>query len=187
MKTVYIHGAFSTQKCWNWLEPQLNTDSIFLTYSMEENMDIVLERFLKLTNDVGPYQIITHSMGGILGAHLAKNSQNAKQLITLSCPWKGINIGFMSIFSNQNMLMDINSMSPWVTDLKYGIKTLTHSIVSTSGHNALLIEPNDGVVTIKSQKSLDWPSYSMIESSHMEILMDPTTLKEIIFLTKNSI
>jgi hypothetical protein len=47
-------------------------------------------------------------------------------------------------------------------------------VVSTGGHSPLVVEVNDGVITVASQTSLAGPDYHLAPSTHFGVLLaDP--------------
>jgi pimeloyl-ACP methyl ester carboxylesterase len=174
-----IHGANSSKYSWNWLSEQLPVK--FLTWSLNDEPKDVLNSFEKQITS--PSIIIGHSMGGIFAWHLARRigPKLAQSGITISTPWGGIkNIEYADAFGTAHWANVCSRSSDWTKLCRKEVPpTDWTNVVTTRGFDIWnsILGPNDGVISVSSQKELALPHQSIsLEYSHNEILQTPDLL-----------
>lgn len=174
MAIVYIHGANATPNSWNYIKNKIG-DGILLSYDSANGFRNNLESMKLQLNDIPDLQFVAHSLGGIYAVHLANHfSDKVKGAVTLSTPYGGHNIPFLARYYLHwhRLLHDVIPTSwPISTSLKYTIKCPWTNIVTISGSVPWEEYPNDGVVTIKSQKHRTDMDLIELKCNHYEIML----------------
>ena len=177
-KIFAIHGAFSSPKMFNYLVHKLGKEYTwtFLDYhDKTDGLDSLIDSVTPMTE---PYHIVGHSMGGLIALCLI-NQPWVASVTTISTPLGGININIMqSYLSRSAFMQDISSHGNFINKINnISTKTPVQHLVSTTGFNPWLYEPNDGVITIKSQRAMKLGKVYDIDSNHIEILLNDTTVE----------
>jgi len=173
MKIVFIHGANSTSKSFNYIRSQLpEHTAIMVEYSTEMPLAFNIDEIRKSLPD-DDFHIIAHSLGGIIAITLANILPNVKKVITMSSPFGGSGTADLLkwVFPQNQMFKDINSSSSIITRLVKPTADVL-SIVSTSGGIPIIPTKNDGVVSVSSQKAIPNLNYIEVDTNHFEILLD---------------
>lgn len=179
---VYIHGASATQESFNYIREHLGGIDTCLEYDsnngFENNLALMQER-LKVYKKIF---FICHSLGGIYALHLAEIFPDKVQgAITLSTPYGGSRAAdYAKYFVPFSRLMrDIGPKSYPMSHIQtIDITWPWLNIVSTRGSSPFIVEPNDGVVTLASQRALaDKMDLVDLDVNHYEIVMSPRTIK----------
>ena len=174
MKLVYIHGASATSESFNYIRSKLG-DGIAVNYDsrngFENNLEAIKEQIGKTKNVF----FIAHSLGGIYSLHLA--NAIPKQVIgavTLSTPYGGAEVADVAkYFLPFSRLMRDIGPSSWVMKQANKIK-IQHpwtNIVTVKGQSPFMHEPNDGVVTIASQKHHEDMELVEVDCNHYEVVL----------------
>jgi pimeloyl-ACP methyl ester carboxylesterase len=180
MTLVYIHGASATSESFNYIRSKLG-NGIDINYDsrngFENNLHQMLEQ-LKSGNDL---VFIAHSLGGIYSLHLANAiPDNIKGAITLSTPYGGAEVAdYAKYFLPFSRLMRDIGPSSWVMKQAQSIK-IQHpwtNIVSVKGQSPFMHEPNDGVVTIASQKHHKDMELVEVDCNHYEVVLNDEVIK----------
>jgi pimeloyl-ACP methyl ester carboxylesterase len=178
---VYIHGASATHESFNYLREHIGGTDTCLEYNsdngFENNLAIMQDR-LKAYKKIF---FICHSLGGIYALHLAEMFADRVQgAITLSTPYGGSKAAdyakYFVPFSR--LLRDIGPKSYPMSQLQnIEIPWPWLNVVSTRGASPFIMEANDGVVTLESQRALaDKMSLVDLDVNHYEIVMSPRTV-----------
>lgn len=187
MKIIYVHGANASPLSFNYIANKLPYDQEYFTYSTEVPL---LENAEKLKTQIGtePCAVVGHSLGGVLSVLAAHDLPNVLAIVSLCSPHGGSAVAdVFKLFSSQQIFRDINKNSPAVKH----ISSLTQidkllNIVSWTPHSIFrLSEKSDGVVTLKSQKSVNCPNVVEITGNHFEVLLNPEVVKSIEEFIKN--
>ena len=181
MNLVLIHGAWSTSNTFNCLinaiESTENLTIIKINYDCQKHsLSEIISRIKKeLTSFKQPTIVVGHSLGGIIALSL-EQEPSIKRIITLASPISGLQYpkiaeAFLSF--RAPIIKDITYDSKFMMNLrKKKFKKPIDILVSTSGYNPMILEKNDGVVTVSSQTY--WiPSTGKIKyvsANHHEIL-----------------
>ena len=178
---VYIHGASATQESFNYLREHIGGIDTCLEYNsdngFENNLAIMQDR-LKIYKKIF---FICHSLGGIYALHLAERFADKIQgAVTLSTPYGGSKAAdYAKYFVPFSRLMrDIGPKSyPMSYIQNIDITWPWTNVVSTRGASPFIVEPNDGVVTLASQRALaDRMTLIDLDVNHYEIVMSPRTV-----------
>lgn len=177
MQQIYaIHGAFSSPTIFNYLIHRLGSKFSwqFLDY---HNETYGINDVIKNAVFSKPCHVIGHSMGGLIALGLMHNDF-VKTVTTIACPLGGIEISPMQRwYSRSSFVNDISSAGDFIKSIKTSsvIKPIQH-LISTCGFNPWMYEPNDGVITIKSQRSYALGKTHDIAANHVEIMMHDHTV-----------
>lgn len=172
----YLHGAHATSRSFAWIKRELPThEHRNIEYSTDIPMRQVLTELVRMAEEADEtIDIVGHSLGGVLAVALSQRFPKVRRIVTLSAPFGGSAIASMMRFIAPGTIMeDIHPHSRLLTDLRSKPVTVpVKSVVTTAGRSPLLPEPNDGVVSITSQKSLVGPTYVERTVNHFEVLLD---------------
>lgn len=140
-------------------------------------MSVVLDEVEDRMKDDSDAIIIGHSLGGVLSVALSQRCPQVKKVVTLGAPFGGSHIASVMRWLAPNSFMnDIYPQSRLLTGIRTKALTVpVFSIVTTGGRSPLIPEPNDGVVSVSSQRYLSGPQYVERNVNHFECLLDPET------------
>ncbi len=174
----YVHGANSTPRSFAWLRDQFATPHAVtdITYQTSRPLNEALD-WLKgeAAKAQAPFSIIAHSIGGVLAIGLANAfPDRVEKVVTLASPFLGCKAATMLRWlAPCSLFDDIHPYSPFITEQRLRPTSVpTLSIVTTAGGTPVLGEPNDGVVTVASQRGLRGPTYRNLAVNHFEVLLD---------------
>jgi pimeloyl-ACP methyl ester carboxylesterase len=174
MNLVYIHGANATSESFNYIRDKLGK-GIDINYDsrngFENNLKDMLVQ-LKSTRDI---RFIAHSLGGIYALHIANAiPKQVLGAVTISTPYGGAEVAdYAKYFLPFSRLMRDIGPSSWVMRQSDKIK-IQHpwtNIVTVKGQSPFMHEPNDGVVTIASQKHHEDMELVEVEYNHYEVVL----------------
>ena len=177
-KILAIHGAFSTPRMFSYLKHELDMHTWdFVDYRDKiENIDDIVEHARNLAKN-DEYHLIGHSMGGLIALAIA-NEENIQSVMTIATPLGGLDINVIqSYLSRSHFLSEIAHNSKMVRAIhNQEIKTPVLHIITTHGFNPYIYEPNDGVVTLRSQQR--WSAGQSVEvaANHSEVLLHEDTV-----------
>jgi pimeloyl-ACP methyl ester carboxylesterase len=178
MEIVLIHGANASKISWNWIGSNL-TNSKRLSWGMmvhpEKNLQAMEAELPEKCIVVG------HSMGGLYAWHLAnRNPDRVVAGISVATPWGGsIQAGFWKMFNfNIPWLQMLSRMEPWTAETRMiETEVLWTNVVTIHGFDLFGVGPNDGVVTVDSQRELFGPAKEIVlDYGHNEVLQSPELL-----------
>jgi pimeloyl-ACP methyl ester carboxylesterase len=190
MTLVYIHGASATGESFNYIRKHIGGKDIVVNYDsrngFENNLKIMQEQLAPM-NDIF---FIGHSLGGIYSLHLANLlPKQTLGAVTLSTPYGGAEVAdYVQYFLPFSRLMRDIGPSSWVMKQANKIK-IQHpwtNVVTVRGQSPFMIEPNDGVVTITSQKHHSDMELIEIEYNHYEVVLNEKVINIIKDRIKNS-
>jgi pimeloyl-ACP methyl ester carboxylesterase len=190
MTLVYIHGASATGESFNYIRKHIGGADIVINYDsrngFENNLKIMQEQLAPM-NDIF---FIGHSLGGIYSLHLANLlPKQTLGAVTLSTPYGGAEVAdYVQYFLPFSRLMRDIGPSSWVMKQANRIK-IQHpwtNVVTVKGQSPFMIEPNDGVVTIISQKHHSDMELIEIEYNHYEVVLNEKVINIIKDKIKNS-
>jgi len=180
MKVVYIHGLNSSDRSFAYILRQLpEHDAVRVNYRSHQPLkDSIAEVTLQLPKR-GPFAIVGHSLGGVIGSIIATEHPKVSKLITISSPLggsKAANI-LQWLPNHPPLVRDITPRAPYVELLReFEFKIPTLSIISTGGSLPTTNEPNDSVVTVASQKSMFHAKKVEVKANHFEVLVHDDTV-----------
>lgn len=181
MKIVYIHGLNQSSHSFNYIRDKLpEHDAVALNYSshqpLRDSMQDVRDKLPK-----GRFTLVGHSLGGLLAILMAaEHVDRCDKVVTISSPLAGSKAaaGLRWFPGHPKIIEDITPTSPkieLISQLKLHLPTL--SIISTAGALPVAREPNDGIVTIESQRALTFGKKIEVKANHFEVLMHEKTVK----------
>lgn len=180
MTLVYIHGASATSESFNYIRSKLGT-GIDINYDSRNGFENNLEDMKAQLKDTKNIAFIAHSLGGIYSLHLANiMPDKIKGAVTLSTPYGGAEVAdYAQYFLPFSRLMRDIGPSSWVMKQANRIK-IQHpwtNIVTVKGQSPFMHEPNDGVVTIASQKYHDDMELVEVDYNHYEVVLAEPVIK----------
>jgi pimeloyl-ACP methyl ester carboxylesterase len=180
MKLVYIHGANATSESFNYIKSKLG-DGIDINYDSRNGFENNLTDMQESLKNYKDLVFVAHSLGGVYSLHLANAiPQSVKGAVTLSTPYGGAEVAdYVQYFLPFSRLMRDIGPSSWVMRQANKIK-IQHpwtNIVTVKGHSPFIVEPNDGVVTIASQKHHDDMELVEVDYNHYEVVLSDVVVK----------
>ena len=180
MTLVYIHGASATSESFNYIRSKLGK-GIDIEYDSRNGFENNLKMMQLQLEDVTDIAFIAHSLGGIYSLHLANAiPEQVVGAVTLSTPYGGAEVAdYAQYFLPFSRLMRDIGPSSWVMKQASKIK-IQHpwtNIVTVKGQSAFMHEPNDGVVTIASQKHHDDMELVEVDYNHYEVVLSDVVVK----------
>jgi pimeloyl-ACP methyl ester carboxylesterase len=180
MKLVYIHGANATSESFNYIKSKLGT-GLDINYDSRNGFENNLKDMQSTLKDHKDLVFVAHSLGGIYSLHLANSMPMAvKGAVTLSTPYGGAEVAdYAQYFLPFSRLMRDIGPSSWVMKQASKIK-IQHpwtNIVTVKGQSAFMHEPNDGVVTIASQKHHEDMELVEVDYNHYEVVLAEPVIK----------
>lgn len=181
MKTVYIHGASATGESFNYIRSQMPGDDIVLEYNSRNGFDNNLNEMIDALESVDDMFFVCHSLGGIYALHLADYYRDqVKGAVTLSTPYGGAEVAdyakYFYFFSQ--LLKDIGPRSsPMRQADKIAITWPWTNVVTIKGSAPWIIEPNDGVVTLASQRAHKDMELIDVDYNHYEVVLSPSIVE----------
>jgi pimeloyl-ACP methyl ester carboxylesterase len=180
MKLVYIHGANATSESFNYIKSKLGT-GIDLNYDSRSGFENNLKGMLSTLDGHDNLVFIAHSLGGIYSLHLANAIPNqVLGAVTLSTPYGGAEVAdYAQYFLPFSRLMRDIGPSSWAMRQANKIK-IQHpwcNVVTVKGQSPFMVEPNDGVVTISSQKHHADMELVEVDYNHYEVVLSDEVIK----------
>lgn len=180
MKLVYIHGASATSESFNYIRSKLGK-GIDINYDSRNGFENNLNDMLGQLTDKKDLVFVAHSLGGIYSLHIA-NAMPKQVLgaVTLSTPYGGAEVAdFAQFFLPFSRLMRDIGPSSWAMKQAGKIK-IQHpwtNIVTVKGHSPFLLDKNDGVVSIASQKHHDNMELIEVDYNHYEVVLSDEVIE----------
>jgi pimeloyl-ACP methyl ester carboxylesterase len=180
MTLVYIHGANATSESFNYIRNELGT-GIDIDYDSRNGFENNLKDMLSTLSAVKDIVFVAHSLGGIYALHIANAIPNQiLGAVTLSTPYGGAAAAdYAQFFLPFSRLMRDIGPSSWVMKQADRIK-IQHpwtNIVTVKGQSPFLLEHNDGVVTIASQRHHSDMELVDVEYNHYEVVLSNQVLE----------
>ena len=178
MNLVYIHGASATSDSFNYIRSKLGR-GIDINYDSRNGFENNLNDMIEQLDGVKDVAFVAHSLGGIYSLHIANAlPKQVLGAVTLSTPYGGAEVAdFAKFFLPFSRLMRDIGPSSWAMKEADNIK-IQHpwtNIVTVKGQSPFLLDHNDGVVTIASQKkhSKDMELVEVNFNHYEVVLADP--------------
>jgi len=174
MKLVYIHGANATSESFNYIRDKLGA-GLDINYDSRNGFENNLKDMLVHLKDVKDIVFIAHSLGGIYALHIANAMpKQVLRAVTISTPYGGAEIAdYAKYFLPFSRLMRDIGPNSWVMKQSDKIK-IQHpwtNIVTVKGQSPFMTEPNDGVVSIASQRHHDDMELVDVDHNHYEVVL----------------
>lgn len=157
---VYIHGASATAESFThireYVRDAIEEPDTALEYHSESGFDQNLAQMKGTLDQEDRLFFVSHSLGGIYALHLADHYRDRTVGgVSLSTPYGGSRqADFARYFLPFNRLMkDIGPMSrPMAEAQRMAAPPNWTQVITTAGQSPWIHEPNDGIVTIESQR-----------------------------------
>ena len=183
MLIVYIHGASATGESFNYIRDHITGyEDLVVNYDSRNGFEKNLADMRYQLSNYHTIFFICHSLGGIYALHLADEMpERVLGAITLSTPYGGAEIADVAKYflPYSRLLKDIGPNS-WAMRQARRIE-IRHpwtNIVTITGNAPWVVQPNDGVVTIASQRHHGQDMELVdIESNHYEVVLSDQTVK----------
>jgi pimeloyl-ACP methyl ester carboxylesterase len=187
MTPVYIHGASATSESFNYIRQKVGT-GISVDYDSRNGFENNLKEIIHQLSDVKDAFFIAHSLGGIYSLHIANAMPNqVLGAVTLSTPYGGAEAAdFAQFFLPFSRLMRDIGPSSWAMKQASKIK-IQHpwtNVVTVKGQSPFIPVPNDGVVSIDSQKHHADMELIEVNYNHYEVVLNDEVIKIIKERTK---
>jgi pimeloyl-ACP methyl ester carboxylesterase len=180
MTLVYIHGASATSESFNHIRSKLGK-GIDINYDSRNGFENNLMEMQAQLAGVKDIAFIAHSLGGVYAIHLANAiPDQVLGAVTLSTPYGGAEVAeVVKYFLPFSRLMRDIGPSSWAMKQANNIK-IQHpwtNIVTVKGQSAFMHEPNDGVVTIASQRHHADMELIEVDYNHYEVVLAEPVIK----------
>jgi pimeloyl-ACP methyl ester carboxylesterase len=178
-KVVYIHGANATSESFNYIRKKIGS-GIVIDYNSNKGFENNLKDMVETLAPHKNIFFVGHSLGGIYALHLANHMPDqVLGAVTLSTPYGGAEVAdYVQFFLPFSRLMRDIGPSSWVMRQTNLIK-IQHpwtNVVATNGKHPFMVEPNDGVVTIASQRYHTDMELIEVDTNHYEVVLSDTVV-----------
>ena len=180
MTVVYIHGASATSESFNFIRKKIGS-GVDVNYDSRNGFENNLKDIQQQLAGVENIFFVAHSLGGVYSLHLANAlPDQVVGAVTLSTPYGGAEVAeFAKYFLPFSRLMRDIGPSSWAMRQADKIK-IQHpwtNIVTVKGQSPFIMEPNDGVVTIASQKHHACMELIEVDYNHYEVVLSEQVVK----------
>jgi pimeloyl-ACP methyl ester carboxylesterase len=182
MLLVYIHGASATSESFNYIRQHIKGNELLINYDSRNGFEKNLENMRALLSAQKNMFFISHSLGGIYALHLADLFSNqVLGAVTLSTPYGGAEVADVAKYflPYSRLLKDIGPTS-WAMKHARNIEITCSwtNIVTTQGSAPWIPAPNDGVVTISSQRKRgDIMELIELDCNHYEVVLNDQVIE----------
>lgn len=181
MLIVYIHGASATSESFNYIRQHIGGNDLVINYDSRNGFEKNLADMRYQLANLNKIFFICHSLGGIYALHLANTiPDQIIGAVTLSTPYGGAEIADVAKYfmPYSRLLRDIGPSS-WAMRQANNME-IHHpwtNIVTVKGNSPWVPSPNDGVVTIASQRH-HGQDMELIELdyNHYEVVLNDKTV-----------
>jgi esterase/lipase len=177
MLLVYIHGASATSESFNYIREHIKGhEDLVINYDSRNGFEKNLADMMYQLSNYHSIFFVCHSLGGVYALHLANAmAERVLGAVTLSTPYGGAEIADVAKYfmPYSRLLKDIGPSS-WA--MRQADKIEIHhpwtNIVTVKGNSPWVPSPNDGVVTVASQKHHDEGMELIeIDYNHYEVVL----------------
>lgn len=180
MNLVYIHGASATSESFNFIRTKVGK-GIDVNYDSRNGFENNLKDIQRQLEGVENIFFVAHSLGGVYSLHLANTMpKQVLGAVSLSTPYGGAEVAeFAKYFLPFSRLMRDIGPSSWAMKQANKIK-IQHpwcNVVTVKGQSPFIMEPNDGVVTIASQKHHIDMELIEVDYNHYEVVLSEQVVK----------
>lgn len=183
MSIVYIHGLNQTHLSFTYFAEKLGEKHIMVDYDSRQSLADSVKQVVKQLPKTGDLTLIGHSLGGVIAMVIAHSGvANVSKVVTISSPLGGSKAAVFArwVVSGIRVLGDITPTSVYMKMIEaMAAPCPVLSIISTSGSLLNSNEPNDGIVTVASQKALPYAKKVEVKANHFEILMHDKTIEAV--------
>lgn len=182
MTIIYIHGAGASKDSFNYIREHLTAykDTCF-EYDIQDGFNHNLEMMSAKMKRYKNIVFVAHSMGGIYALHLANLYPNkVLGAVTMGTPYGGVEAADYAkyFFPFYRLIKDIGTTSrPVKSADNIEIVHPWTQIVTTNGTSPWIHQPNDGVVTVNSQRHHQGMEFIEMPLNHYEVVISPNVVK----------
>lgn len=183
---IWIHGAFASKDCFNFMTIPFDEDkNFFIEYDTENNLvDKIhsINDFIRISFPNQEVKIVGHSLGGIIATIVARMNPNVQSLATISAPFGGITSNpCLKFMFPKSIFSEFSKVQMKFNHLLFEPSKIPHAnFISTKGANPMFFGvPNDGVVTVESQRKVIPSKTFVVHANHYEILMNREVREEL--------
>lgn len=197
-----IHGANASPSSFNYIREMIEIDPDFkeyalidIKYNCQDNIASIVDILAASASRTRPIYIVGHSLGGVIAARVSQKIKHfelpidLRGIVTMSAPFGGSESAdyLRWLYPKYHLFANISTQNKTIVDLQAGGAVVpTLSLVTSSGNNPLIPAPNDGVVTIKSQRALPRANYVEVPYNHFEVMVSPEAVDHTkVFLKQN--
>jgi len=182
MLLVYIHGASATSESFNYIREHIKGhEDLVINYDSRNGFQKNLADMMYQLSGYHSIFFICHSLGGVYALHLANAlAERVVGAVTLSTPYGGAEIADVAKYfmPYSRLLKDIGPSS-WA--MRQGDTIDIHhpwtNIVTVKGNSPWVPAPNDGVVTVSSQKHhTQGMELIELDYNHYEVVLSERTV-----------
>ena len=174
MQLVYLHGANATSESFNHIRTRLGA-GLDLNYDSRDGFEHNLSTMLQSLAKVNECFFIAHSLGGIYALHLSHHlPTHVLGAVTLSTPYGGAEVAdYAQYFLPFSRLMRDIGPSSWAMReaSKIEVQHPWCNVVTVQGRSPFLAAPNDGVVSIRSQRHHQDMELVEVNFNHYEVVL----------------
>jgi len=184
METVFIHGANASKTSWNWAGSKINPHRR-LTWGMLTNPQTNIRAMEAELPD--KCILVGHSIFGLYAWHLAnRNPNKVMHGVSIGTPFGGsIQASFWRMFNRDVPWLNMLSrMEPWTMQTRLLDPPVPWTnVITTHGFDLFGVGPNDGVVTVDSQRQICSKQKEItLNYGHNEVLQSPELIEIILDL-----
>ncbi|MDJ0889041.1 MAG: hypothetical protein QNI89_17180 [Desulfobacterales bacterium] len=177
---LYIHGANMSPVSFTFIQTAMGShNAVAPEYSVEKPVETNLKRIARLARkefEDEPFDIISHSLGGIIAILLLRTRLHIGRIVTLSTPLGGSEAAasLRYMYPRYQLYKDIAPSSDIIKKANnQKLKVPVLSVITTGGNCSIpfMKEDNDSVVTVASQTVSDNPEFYYVDLNHFEVLL----------------
>lgn len=181
MKLVYIHGANASSESFNYIRQHIKQECVLINYDSKNGFKKNLEQMKNVLSLEEKMFFICHSLGGVYALHLAGElNDRVAGAVSLSTPYGGAEVAeLVKYFMPYSQLMKDIEPNSWAMRHSRNAKITAPwtNIVTTRGDSPLFARPNDGVVTVASQRArADSMELIDLDCNHYEVVLNDTVI-----------
>ncbi len=177
---LYIHGANMSPVSFTLIQTTLGShNAVAPVYSIEKPLDKNIKRIARLARKEfkqEPFDIISHSLGGIIAILLLRTRLNIGRMVTISTPLGGSEAAasLRYMYPRYQLYKDIDPSSDIIKKANnQKLKVPVLSVITTGGNSTIpfMKEDNDTIVTVASQTVSENPEFFYSDLNHFEVLL----------------
>lgn len=179
-RILYIHGANATPGSFNYIRSKLPQHrECAITYDAGDPLETLIDMAGSMI--VEPCHIVAHSLGGVIAVAVSqRNPDKVLSVTTLATPFGGSEAATRAsvLLPFNTFLKNIHTHNPTLREIiNVGPVVPTTTIIATAGSNMFESRPNDGVVTLDSQRAFEGTRQHEVSLNHFEVLLSPYVVK----------
>lgn len=163
---VWVHGAFSTGRCFNYLRGFVDEPALIFEYSERVPLRTNVAKLETLIGQNEVTGIVGHSLGGLFSAIM--NKRYGIRGVAISSP-----LGGFGIANILPMFQVMKDTSPLTSAILHEISSAQYGEDFLSICSSQKGKNSDGVVPLSSQTSLSGDVKKFLDINHFEVLLEP--------------